>query len=98
MVKTLQIHVIFIGCGPLPVTLANEGLQESPTKDVIIPVVTVTGRGVTPKIFTISNWFSNIEPPSNWLFPEVAFWIDSLNNTYKSKSCTSEQGIKRLNT
>ena len=29
--------------------MANEGLQESPTKNIIILVVTVTGQGDTPK-------------------------------------------------
>ena len=31
----------YVGCGPRPVTVANEGLEESPTKHVIILVVTV---------------------------------------------------------
>ena len=30
--------------------MANDGLQGSPTKNVIILVVTVTGRGATPKV------------------------------------------------
>ncbi len=40
---------IYIGLSPLPVTVANEGLQGSPTKHVIILVVSVTGRGDNPK-------------------------------------------------
>ena len=39
---------IGIGLSPLPVTVANEGLQGSPTKNIIILVVTVTGRGDNP--------------------------------------------------
>ncbi len=37
-----------VGCPPLPVTVANEGLQGSPTKNVTILVVTVTGQGDNP--------------------------------------------------
>ena len=40
-----KLIYIYIGCGPLLLTVANGGLQESPTKHVIILVVTVTGRG-----------------------------------------------------
>ena len=36
----------YIGSTPHPVTVANEGLQGFPTKNVIILVVTVTGWGV----------------------------------------------------
>ncbi len=39
---------IYLGCGPLPVTVGNEGLYGFPTKHVIILVVTVTGRGPHP--------------------------------------------------
>ena len=38
-------NTIYVGYGPLPVTVESEGQQESPTKHVIILVVTVTRRG-----------------------------------------------------
>ena len=38
----------YFGYGPLTVTVVNEGLQGSPTKNVIILVVTVTVRGPHP--------------------------------------------------
>ena len=44
---------VYLGCGPLPVTVVNEGLQGSPTENVIILVVTVTGRGATPKVYPL---------------------------------------------
>ena len=34
----------YFGLSPLPVTVANEGLQGSPTKNIIILVVTATGQ------------------------------------------------------
>ena len=45
-VEIFMLIYIYIGCGPLPVTVANESLEESPTKHVIILVVTVTVRGL----------------------------------------------------
>ena len=33
---------------PTPYPVANKGLQEFPTKDIVILVVTVTGRGLVP--------------------------------------------------
>ena len=38
--------MLYVGSTPHPVTVANEGLQGFPTKNVIILVVTVTGWGV----------------------------------------------------
>ena len=41
-------HHLHFGCGPFPVTVANKGLQGFPTKNGIILVVTVTGKGPYP--------------------------------------------------
>ena len=49
----LLSYLIFFGLSPLPVTVANEGLSGSPTKNIIILVVTVTGGGDNPKYFGI---------------------------------------------
>ena len=38
--KADKLHTSYIGCGPLPLTVANKSLQESPIKNVIILVVT----------------------------------------------------------
>ena len=40
-------HVL-VGCGPLSVTVVNEGLKGSPTENVIILGGTVIGRGPDP--------------------------------------------------
>ena len=45
--KSWESRGVYLGLSPLPVTVANEGLYGSPTKNVIILVVTVTGRGGT---------------------------------------------------
>ena len=42
-----------LGCGPLPVTVANEGLQGFSIKNVIFLVATVTGLGPHPKFIYI---------------------------------------------
>ena len=44
-----------LGSTPHPVTVANEGLQGFPIKNVIFLVVTVTGRGVDPRK-TLLKW------------------------------------------
>ncbi len=79
-------HGVFLGLSPLPVTVANEGLYGSPTKNVIILVVTVTGRGDNPKYFYevhgfLWNDFNNqlTSEVVNWCFGGV--WgggLDSL--------------------
>ena len=43
--KYASKNTLYVGYGPLPVTVESEGQQESRTKHVIILVVTVTGRG-----------------------------------------------------
>ena len=55
----IYIYYIHIGCGPLPATVANEGLFSSgfPFKHVIILMVTVTGRGPQP-IYTLPKTHS----------------------------------------
>ena len=60
--KTIEIHgeMIYVGCGPLPVTVGNEGLWESPIKNVMILVVTVTGRGPHPS-YTLDS-----RRPNTW--------------------------------
>ena len=47
MINILYMYIC-IGCGPLTVTVANEGLYGFPIKNAIILVVTVTGRGPHP--------------------------------------------------
>ena len=43
----------FKGVSPCPVTVANEGLSGFPTKDVVILVVTVAGRGDNPRYINL---------------------------------------------
>ena len=46
--------VYTLGCPPLSVTVANEGLKRSPTKNVIVLVVTgILGGGTTQFIFPL---------------------------------------------
>ena len=40
---------VFVGLSPFPGIMAIEGLSESPTKNVIILVVTTTGKGAGPR-------------------------------------------------
>ena len=47
----------YVGYGPLTVTVGNEGLWGSPTKNVIILVVTVTVRGPHPiHMLLLKRW------------------------------------------
>ena len=39
---------LYLGCGPLTVTVGNEGLEGFPAENVIILMVTVTVRGPHP--------------------------------------------------
>ena len=50
--KTIRIY---FECTPHPETVPNEGLQGFPTKNGIILVVTVTGKGPHPR-YTSSSW------------------------------------------
>ncbi len=59
--KLLVSGRVYLGSTPHPVTVANEGLQGSPTKNVIILVGTVTGRGPHPKVYHVflhpTSWY-----------------------------------------
>ena len=52
-----------LGLSPLPVTVANEGLQGSPTKHVLILGVTVAGKGDHPKK-TTKKTQGHFSPPN----------------------------------
>ena len=50
-----KLYEYTLGVPPHPETVPNEGLQGFPTKNGIILVVTVTGKGPHPK-YTSSSW------------------------------------------
>ncbi len=54
---------LYLGCGQLP-TVGNEGLQEPPTKNAIILVVTVTGCGPHPNFIRQNSDLSRLIAPS----------------------------------
>ena len=43
---------VYIGLSPFPLIVANESLEESPTKHETILVVTITGKGDDPRYIT----------------------------------------------
>ena len=62
------IDVIYIGCGPLPVTVANEGLWGFPTTNVRILVVTVT-QCILPFLFHPLGGSSQLVSPLSRVVP-----------------------------
>ena len=92
MKKNRLFRGLYFGCGPLTVTVVNEGLQGSPTKNVIILVVTVTYLGATTQIILPNlcrDYYVNhykdpvLKQPFLASFPQVAvssmlpFFVDS---------------------
>ena len=45
----------YVGLSPLPVTVANEGLEGSPTENIMILVGTVTGQGDNPSHMSLDH-------------------------------------------
>ena len=66
---------LYIGYGPLSATVESEGQEESPTKHVIILVVTVTGRGAYQSYICCPNLLLTNRFKSCFNFVAFPVWM-----------------------
>ena len=88
---------IYLGLSPLPVTVANEGLLGSPTKNVIILVVTVTGREDNP-IYTTKQYtciFHHKHPSHDYIYIYRNIFI--VITPPKTNIDTQNDGLEKMN-